>query len=408
MEPNKRLLALLTASALALTACGGGSSSSSAAEQQTTDKTPGDESSGNSGNGTPNMLQDTSWSAGQDRILGLSYGGTRDNPIISMLKAQPVEGQDVDLFYFLSVAYPQADFSVTRTIDNGRDRQDYQEFDIISSNGKDYVIACQDGNNSVGYSQSTKLHIWESSAPDDVETVGLSDINGNFHLRGCNSLDALFTQGSSTAMEAKVYVVGYSEPDNAGFSGDRLVQVSLVFDTTKTIDQGAISFLSGEARAAAQNLYQAGPNDSLDAVAAYGNNIYLFAYEDDDAYNTLYYINGAAANPRPQVVSRSVNDVFVGVAQQMTVKDMTLVQGINDHDLIYLVSDSDAPGIAVAAYRPFVDVPVRTLAKTSDTLAQRCSDAITANPANGYGQKMWCYDATEAGKVLELQAPIYP
>lgn len=410
METNKTLLVLLSASALTLTACGGGSSSSSTTEQPPANETSGSENSpgSGSGNSTPTLLQDTSWSAGQDRILGLNYGGTGDNPVISMLKAKPVDGQDGDLFTLQSVAYPQTDFSVTRTIDNERDRQDYQEFDIISSNGKDYVIACQDGNNSVGYTQSTKLHIWESSAPDDVETIGLSDINGTFELRGCNSLDALFTQGSSTAMEAKVYVVGYSEISNSGFSGDRLVQVSLVFDTTKTIDQGAISFLSGEGRAAAQNLYQAGPNDSLDAVAAYGNNIYFFTYQDDDAYNTLYYMNGAAANPTTKVVSQSVNDVFAGVAQQMSVKDMTLVQGINDHDLIYLVSDSDAPGIAVAGHRPFVAVPARTLAKTSDTLAQRCSDAITANPANGYGQKMWCYDATEAGKVLELQAPVYP
>ena len=108
------------------------------------------------------------------------------------------------------------------------------------------------------------------------------------------------------------------------------------------------------------------------------------------------------------VVSQSVNDVFVGVAQQMNIKDMTLVQGVTNHDLIYLVSDSDAPGIAIAGYRPFVNVPARTLTTTSDTLAQRCSDAITANPANGYGQKMWCYDSTEAGKVIELPAPVYP
>lgn len=392
------LTPILTTSVIAVTGCGG-STGSPSSEQQGNSNDP---------SSSPTLLEDTSWSAGQDRILGLSYGGTNDIPVISMLKGKPVDSQDGDEFSFQSVSYPQTSFSEIHKIDNLNDRQHYQEFDVISANGKDYVIACQDGNNSVGYAQPTKLHIWESTTPTEVAALQLRDINNSFVMRGCNSLDAHFTQGSSNAMAAQIYVAGYSEPVSGGFGGDRLVKVEIVVDTTTTIDNEAISLSSGGKEAAAQNVYQANAQDSLDAVAAYGNNVYLFAYEDNDAYNTLYYFNAATASPTPAVVSQSVNDVFVGVAQQITVKDMTLVQGINNHDLIYLVSDSDAPGIAVAGYRPFVNVPAQILAKTSDTLAQRCSDAITANPANGYGQKMWCYDATEAGKVLELAAPVYP
>jgi len=398
------LTTAIAASTLTLTACGGDSGSGGGSPADNSGNNPGDNNQG----GNPVTLTDTGWSAGQDRILGLSYGGTKDTPVISLLKGKPVSTQDGDEFSFQSLTYPQTSFSEIRNIDNLNDRQDYQEFDIITANGKDYVIACQDGNNSTGYEQPTKLHIWESTTPDDVESMLLADINNFFVVRGCNGLDAHFTQGSSTAMTAEVYVVGYSEPVSSGISGDRLVKVTLEFDTTKTIDQGAVSVSAGTERAAAESLYQAGPNDSIDAVAAYGNNAYIFTYQDDDAYNTLYYINTAPENPTPVVVSQSVNDVFVGVAQPMSVKDMTLVQGVNNHDLIYLVSDSDAPGIAVAGYRPFVNVPARTLTTTSDTLAQRCSDAITANPANGYGQKMWCYDSTDAGKIIELQAPIYP
>lgn len=408
-ESKTLFASLIIASTLGLTACGGGSGGSSPHQQQPGDSTDGDNNGNTNTDGdSPIVLQDSSWSAGQDRILGLSYGGTKDTPIISMLKAKPVDAQDGDEFSFQSVTYPQTSFSEIHNIDNLNDRQDYQEFDIITTNGTDYVIACQDGNNTIGYSQPTKLHIWESTNPDDFESLLLVDTNNTFEMRDCNSLDAHFTQGTSTAMAAQVYITGHSVPVNAGYSGDRLVKVQLEFDTSKTIDQGALSVSTGTARAAAQSLYRADSNDSLDAVAAYGNNIYFFAYEDDDAYNTVYYMNTAAANPSPVIVTQSVNDVFVGVAQQMYIEDMTVVQGINDHDLIYLVSDSDAPGIAVAGYRPFVNVPARTLAKTSDTLAQRCSDAITANPANGYGQKMWCYDSTEAGKVIELQAPLYP
>jgi len=407
-ESKTLFASLIIASTLGLAACGGGSGSSST-QQQPGDTTDGDNNGNSNTDGdSPIVLQDSSWSAGQDRILGLTYGGTKDTPVISLLKGKPVSTQDGDEFSFQSVTYPQTSFSEIRNIDNLNDRQDYQEFDIITANGKDYVIACQDGNNSVGYAQPTKLHIWESTTPTEVATLQLRDINNSFVMRGCNSLDAHFTQGSSSAMAAQIYVAGYSEPVSAGFGGDRLVKIEIVVDTTTTIDNEAISLSSGGKEAAAQNVYQANAQDSLDAVAAYGNNVYLFAYEDNDAYNTLYYFNDAIASPTPTVVSQSVNDVFVGVAQPMSVKDMALVQGVTNHDLIYLVSDSDAPGIAVAAYRPFVDVPARTLTKTSDSLAQRCSDAITANPANGYGQKMWCYDSTEAGKVIELPAPVYP
>ena len=398
------LTTAIAASTLALTACGGDSGSGSSNPTDNSGNNPGDNNQG----GDPVTLTDTSWSAGQDRILGLSYGGTKDTPVISLLKGKPVSAQDGDEFSFQSLTYPQTSFSEIRNIDNLNDSQDYQKFDIISANGKDYVIACQDGNNSTGYEQPTKLHIWESTVPTEVATLQLRDINSSFVMRGCNSLDAHFTQGSSSAMAAQIYVAGYSEPVSAGFGGDRLVKVEIMVDTTTTIDNEAISLSSGGKEAAAQNVYQANAQDSLDAVAAYGNNVYLFAYEDNDAYNTLYYMNAATVSPTPVVVSQSVNDVFAGVAQPMAVKDMTLVQGVNNHDLIYLVSDSDAPGIAVAGYRPFVNVPARTLTTTSDTLAQRCSDAITANPANGYGQKMWCYDSTDAGKIIELQAPVYP
>ena len=398
------LTTAIAASTLALTACGGDSGSGSSNPTDNSGNNPGDNNQG----GDPVTLTDTSWSAGQDRILGLSYGGTKDTPVISLLKGKPVSAQDGDEFSFQSLTYPQTSFSEIRNIDNLNDSQDYQKFDIISANGKDYVIACQDGNNSTGYEQPTKLHIWESTVPTEVATLQLRDINSSFVMRGCNSLDAHFTQGSSSAMAAQIYVAGYSEPVSAGFGGDRLVKVEIMVDTTTTIDNEAISLSSGGKEAAAQNVYQANAQDSLDAVAAYGNNVYLFAYEDNDAYNTLYYMNAATVSPTPVVVSQSVNDVFAEVAQQMTVKDMALVRGVNNHDLIYLVSDSDAPGIAVAGYRPFVNVPPRTLTTTSDTLAQRCSDAITANPANGYGQKMWCYDSTDAGKIIELQAPVYP
>lgn len=385
------LTTAIAASTLTLTACGG------------------DSGSGGSNQGEdPVTLTDTSWSAGQDRILGLSYGGTKDTPVISLLKGKPVSDQDGDEFSFQSVTYPQTSFDEIRNIDNLNDRQDYQEFDIITANGKDYVIACQDGNSSTGNKQPTKLHIWESNTPDEVKSIALADINNFFVVRDCKGLDAHFTGGPSTATAAQVYVTGYSEPVRSGYSHDRLVKVTLEFDTTKTIDEGAVSLTAGTESAAAESMYRAGPSDSIDAVAAYGDNAYIFTYQYERDYNTLYYINTAVENPAPVVVSQSVNNVFEGVAEPMVVKDMTLVRGVNNHDLIYLVSYSGAPGIAVAGYRPFVNVPAHPLKTTSDTLAQRCSDAITANPANGYGQKMWCYDSTDAGNIIELPAPVYP
>lgn len=394
-------LRILTATSLiTLSACGGSSGGGSDSSSEDNPAAGNPPTNGNS----PIVLTDNSWSAGQDRILGLSYGGTKDTPVISMLKAKQVAGQHGDAFSFQSVTYPQTEFNETHAIDNQNDRQHYQEFDIID----DYVIACQDGNNSPNYAQPAKLHIWRLDTPDKVATLQLHDINNTFVLRDCNSLDAHFTMGNSGAMPAQVYVVGYSEPVGSGYGGDRLVRVEMTINTTKAIDDDAISLSAGTKEAAAQSLYQANTDDSLDAVAAHWNDVYFFRYDHENAYNSLYYLNAAQNNSTPVVVSQSVNDVLAGAAQPMLVKDMTLVKGVTNHDLIYLVSDSDAPGIAVAGYRPLANVPARTLVKTSDTLAQRCSDVITANPKNGYGQKMWCYDTTDAGKIIELQAPVYP
>lgn len=399
MRLTSPLRALTATSLITLSACGG---SSGSGDNSTRDDDPA------AGGSSPTLLTDNSWSAGQDRILGLSYSGTKAKPVISMLKAKPVAGQDGDAFSFQSVIYPQTEFSAIRTIDNLNDRQHYQEFDIITANGKDYVIACQDGNNSQNYAQATKLHIWQRDTPDKVATLQLRDINNTFVLRDCHSLDAHFTQGNSTAMAAQVYVVGYSEPVGAGYGGDRLVRVEMTINTTKAIDDDAISLSAGAKEAAAQSLYLANAQDNLDAVAAHWNDVYFFRYDYNNAYNSLYYLNAAQNNSTPVVVSQSVNDVLAGVAQPMSVKDMTLVKGVTNHDLIYLVSDSAAPGIAVAGYRPFTNVPANPLVKTTDTLAQNCSDVITANPTNGYGQKMWCYDSTDGGKIIELSAPVYP
>ncbi|MFC3681424.1 hypothetical protein [Bacterioplanoides pacificum] len=68
---------------------------------------------------------------------------------------------------------------------------------------------------------------------------------------------------------------------------------------------------------------------SLDAVAAYWNDVYFFRYDHYNAYNSLYYLNAAPNNSTPVVMSQSVNDVFAGMDQQMSVKDMTLVKGVN-------------------------------------------------------------------------------
>ncbi|EAR09186.1 hypothetical protein [Reinekea blandensis] len=355
----------------------------------------------------PLELTDDTWSAGQDRILGLNFSGTATTPVLSMMKGAPVSGQDGDLFTLRTVTYPDTTFSDLRVIDNANDRQDYQDFDIITANAKDYVIACQDGNNTVGYAQPVKLQIWQADAPSDIKTIKLEDANGAFTLRDCNALDAQFTQGTSEAMAAQVFVVGYSEPTGGGFGGDRLVRVDLTVDTTKTIAAGAVTASTGTDDTAANGLYFVDDNfDRLDAVAVHRTAIYLTQFDDSTGANQLYFLNPAAANPTATLVSESTTDVFANAEQAQWVEDMVVVPGISDHDKIYLVSSSSAPGVAIAGYRPYVNnVPAQPLALSTDTLAERCSDVIAAVANAGSGQLMWCYDSTDAGKIIQLQVP---
>jgi hypothetical protein len=109
-------------------------------------------------------------------------------------------------------------------------------------------------------------------------------------------------------------------------------------------------------------------------------------------------------------VTFSATDPFVaGVAQEMLVKDMFVVPGetSTDFDHIYMVSDSDASGIVVAGYRRDMNLK-QPMALSGDTATQKCSDVLTGVSDQGVGQKLWCHDATDSGKVIETLSPVYP
>ena len=93
----------------------------------------------------------------------------------------------------------------------------------------------------------------------------------------------------------------------------------------------------------------------------------------------------------------------------MLVKDMFVVPGetTTDFDHIYMVSDSDAPGIVVGGYRRDINAK-RSMIVSTDTATENCSDVITGVSDQGVGQKLWCHDATDGGKVIEASSPVYP
>ncbi len=91
----------------------------------------------------------------------------------------------------------------------------------------------------------------------------------------------------------------------------------------------------------------------------------------------------------------------------MYVEDMFMIPGTlsTDSDTIYMVSDSGAPGIVTAAYR--TDIGTSThMALSTNSNTENCSDVIAGVANNGVGAKMWCYDSTEAGKIVEITSPV--
>tara|TARA_B100001059_G_C17806139_1_gene569256 strand:- start:867 stop:2060 length:1194 start_codon:yes stop_codon:yes gene_type:complete len=392
-----KLLSILLLSAC-LAACGGGSSSggneSSVDDQGTGDQGTGDQSS-------LTTLTDTSWSAGSDRILGIGYSGSATTPMITTLKGTPVDAQDGDLFSFRSVTYPATELAEIKSIDNLNDIADFQDLAVMDG----YVIACQDGASVTGYEKAASLHIFKATDTSKTEKIDI-EVGGDFQTRACASISAAFTQGTSDAMAAKVFMVGLTYIDLGGGSyqtRDTLTEIQLTFDTTKDVDAtDAIVVDSIERK------FTADFNDALHGVTHWAHKLYFFQYDDSEGTNILKYLNTAPASSTPVVVHETANDAFASnTAQSMFVKDMFMIPGTlsTDSDTIYMVSDSGAPGVVTAAYRTDIGTS-RSMALSTNTNTQNCSDVITGVANNGVGAKMWCYDSTDAGKIIEIASPV--
>lgn len=392
-----KLLSILLLSAC-LAACGGGSSSggneSSVDDQGTGDQGTGDQSS-------LTTLTDTSWSAGSNRIIGIDYSGSTANPVITTLKGTPVDAQDGDLFSFRSVTYPATELAEIKSIDNLNDRTHFQDLEVMD----DYVIACQDGANTIGYEKAASLHIFKTTDTSKTKKIDI-EVASNFQTRACASISAGFTQGTSTAMAAKVFMVGETNIDLGGGSSetkDTLTQIDLTFDTTKDVDAKDAIDVDSIAK-----IYTADFSDALLGVTHWAHKLYFFQYDDSEGTNNLKYLNTALAPYTAITVHETTNDAFASnVAQSMFVKDMFLIPGTlsTDSDTIYMVSDSDAPGVVTAGYRSDIGAS-NYMALSIDTNTQNCSDVITGIANNGVGAKMWCYDSTDAGKIIEIASPV--
>jgi len=390
-----KLISILMFSA-GLAACGGSSSGSSASDNGSTDS-----GNGSTGSGGLTTLTDTSWSAGSDRILGIGYSGNATNPVITTLKGTPVTGQDGDLFSFRSVTYPATELAEIKSIDNLNDRTHFQDLAVMDG----YLIACQDGANTKGYEKAASLHIFKTTDTSKTKKIDI-EVTNDFQVRACASISAAFTQGTSTAMAAKVFMVGQTNLNPGGvFSGtkDTLTQIELTFDTTKDVDAKDAIDVDSIAK-----IYTADFSDALLGVTHWAHKLYFFQYDDSEGTNNLKYLNTALAPYTAITVHETTNDAFASnAAQSMYVEDIFMIPGTlsTDSDTIYMVSDSGAPGIVTAAYR--TDIGTSThMALSTNSNTENCSDVIAGVANNGVGAKMWCYDSTEAGKIVEITSPV--
>ena len=396
----------LLAFSVSLVACGGGSGGSSNTAQEPSDNTPSDNTDNTDNTDTPVVLSDTTWSAGTDRVLGLGFNGNSDTPEITMMKAAPVSGQDGDVFSIRSVTYPATELSEIKNIDNPTDSRDFQDMDVISHNNESYVVACQDGSDTPGYTSAVSLHIYKTSDTSKVAEIDLVD--GSVEARECSEISAGFTQGTNDAMGAVVYYAGatMTTSGSAQYRYARVMKVEFTIDTTADVDATdavVMDDISTVTRASEVN-------DLMSGVTGFGDHVYYTYYDDSEETNNLMYANSGSSPATVRNVDWSANDPFVtGVAQQMLVKDMFVIPGqeTTDFDSIYMVSDSAASGIVVAGYRRDMNLK-QAMTLSSDTSVQNCSDVITGISDQGVGQKLWCHDATDSGNIIEVYSPVHP
>lgn len=416
----KVLTIALFLTSVSLTGCGGGGSGSDSTQYDVTDNandnpanddnsTDGDNStddqSGDNEEDSPVILADTTWSAGADRILGVGFNGDSSTPEITMMKGTPVLEQDGDIFSIRSATYPNTELSEIKSIDNLMDRRDFQDIEIMVHNNESYVVACQDGSDTTGFTSAASLHIFKVSDPAKVAERDL--ITGNFEARECSGISAEFTQGTNDAMSAVVYYAG----DTMQTSGSpliryaRILKAALTIDTTVDVDAGGAVVMNS-----LDTIVRGDVVDEFMGVASFGDHVYYAYYDDSEGTNNLGYANTGVSPVTTRNVSFSASDPFVtGVAQQMLVKDMFVVPGqtTTDFDHIYMVSDSDASGVVVAGFRRDINVK-RSMILSTDTATEHCSDVITGVSDQGVGQKLWCHDATDGGNIMEASSPVYP
>lgn len=402
--------ASLLAITVSLMACGGGSGGSSSddqgsdsADNSTDNPSGGDQNTDNTD--TQIVLSDTTWSAGNDRILGIGFNGNSDTPEITMMKAAPVSGQIGDVFSIRSATYPATELSEIKNIDNLTDSRDFQDLDIMSYNNESYVVACQDGSDT-GTVSAASLHIFKTSDTAKVAEVDLVD--GSVEARECSGISAEFTQGTNEAMGAVVYYAGATMTTSGSpqYRYARVMKVELTIDTTANVDATdavVLDDISTVTRASEVD-------DFMSGVTGFGDHVYYTYYDDSEETNNLVYANSASSPATTRNVDWSANDPFAtGVAQQMLVKDMFVVPGetTTDFDHIYMVSDSATSGIVVAGYRRDMNLK-KAMTLSTDTSVQNCSDVITGISDEGVGQKLWCHDATDSGNIIEVYSPVHP
>ena len=392
----------LLAFSVSLVACGGGSGGSSNTAQEPSDNTPSDNTDNTD---TPVVLSDTTWSAGTDRVLGLGFNGNSDTPEITMMKAAPVSGQDGDVFSIRSVTYPATELSEIKNIDNLTDRRDFQDMDVISHNNESYVVACQDGSDTTGYTSAVSLHIFKVSDTGKVAELDL--IDGSIEARECSGISAEFTQGTNEAMGATVYYGGDTMTTSGSpqYRYPRIMKVEITIDTTVDVDATDAVVMDSLTTVVRGDI-----NDHISGVTGFGDHVYYAQYDDSEGTNNLGYANSASSPATVRNVDWSANDPFVtGVAQQMLVKDMFVIPGTTttDFDHIYMVSDSDASGIVVAGYRRDMNLK-QPMALSDDAATENCSDVLIGVSDQGIGQKLWCHDATDSGNIIEVYSPVHP
>lgn len=360
---------------------------------------------------------DTTWAAGTDELLGLTYPqGAGNGPMILLKRTEDTEGDEI--YRLMSADNDTREFSLVRALDTSNYYRDVVALPLVGTVGEvtiddTLVITC--GSNDAGYLDGADLVGSAQKMVDEIKlsaqsvainpanpaqlemylvndntktyTVSLETIGGA-KIERCASLGGLSAVVEDGVVEITVLATG----ENAYNA-----QSSVVLNVVAEFELGTMTLPVTEITLDSSYSDSAG---FVSAVAYYDSRNVGFLMIEDEGYMTADFIDfdsgdflflgDQSSNPFDSVGSWALDTVRDLVATNSNIYFVSEVAGLGAIDF-----GGNAEAVAVP-------VPADSSSDTTDNY-DHCIDALAVN-----GATMWCHDSTDKGSLIQFAAPTIP